>query len=196
MRIAIWCERVLAGAGAACLLWAGTTSVAALAYQRQHGGHFERAEYEPVARDASRGVIAAAIPRGTAIGRLEIPRIGLDVVVAEGDDDETLRLAAGHLPDTPLPWQEGNSALAGHRDTYFRPLRRVHRGDEIRFATLHGTFRYRVTEHRVVDPHDLSVLDASPTAALTLITCYPFTVVGAAPKRFVVRAERIGFDGA
>jgi sortase A len=102
-----------------------------------------------------------------------------------------LKVAVGHLPDTPLPWQDGNTALAGHRDTFFRPLRHIQRGDEIHLATRHGTFRYRVTRHTVVDPDELWVLDASPAAALTLITCYPFDFTGSAPRRFVVHAARI-----
>jgi sortase A len=109
----------------------------------------------------------------------------------EGDDEQTLNVAVGHLPDTPLPWQEGNAALAGHRDTFFRPLRRLQDGDEIRLVTPRGTFRYRATRQVVVEPDELWVLDPSPTAALTLITCYPFDFVGPAPRRFVVHAERI-----
>ena len=136
-------------------------------------------------------LIETPVEPSAPVGRLEIPRIGLSTVVAEGDDENTLEVAVGHLPDTPLPWHEGNSALAGHRDSFFRPLRRIRVGDDIRFATPHGTFRYRVTRHTVVDPDELWVLDASPTAALTLITCYPFDFVGSAPRRFVVHAERI-----
>jgi sortase A len=60
-------------------------------------------------------------------------------------------MAVGHLPDTSLPWQEGNTAVAGHRDTFFRPRRRIQASDEIRFVTRHGTFRYRVNSHAVVD---------------------------------------------
>ena len=111
-------------------------------------------------------------------------------MVAEGDDDRTLRVAVGHLPDTPFPWENGNTALAGHRDTFFRALRRIRLGDEIELATPHGTFRYEVTRQSVVDPTDLSVLEPSPMPVLTLITCYPFNFIGAAPQRFVVRAER------
>jgi sortase A len=109
----------------------------------------------------------------------------------EGDDESTLNVAVGHLPDTPFPWQEGNAALAGHRDTFFRPIRRVRTGDEIRLVTPRGTFRYRATRQVVVEPDELWVLDPSPTAALTLITCFPFDFVGPAPRRFVVHAERI-----
>jgi sortase A len=111
------------------------------------------------------------------------------VIVAEGDDDATLGLAVGHLPDTPLPWEPGNAALAGHRDTFFRPLRHIRKGDEIRLRTPYGALSYRVTGHMVVEPSNVAVLDRS-AAALTLITCYPFSFVGSAPYRLVVHAER------
>jgi sortase A len=102
-----------------------------------------------------------------------------------------LRIAAGHLPDTPLPWETGNSAIAGHRDTFFRVLERVRGGDDLSLATRRGTLRYRVVAVSVVEPDDLSVLGTSTKADLTLITCYPFHYVGPAPRRFVVQAQRI-----
>ena len=175
-----WIERVLTAVGVCSLFWAGTISVSAVKYQIEHTVAVERPDPITLPVDAS-----------TPIGRLTIPRLGVSAVVAEGDDDDTLRKAVGHLPDTPFPWQDGNSALAGHRDTFFRPLRRIHVGDEIQFVSPQGAYRYRVTRHLVVDPEDVWVLDASSAAALTLITCYPFDFMGAAPRRFVVHAERI-----
>ena len=192
-RVVRWIERGLVIVGATCLLWAGATALSAIAYQVEQSVSLERRDYSSPRPESDRVVqgIETPIEASTPIGRLEIPRIGLSVVVAEGDDDNTLKMAVGHLPDTPLPWQEGNTALAGHRDTFFRPLRRIQAGDEIRFATGHGTFRYRVVRHTVVEPDELWVLDASPAAALTLITCYPFDYVGPAPRRFIVHAERM-----
>jgi sortase A len=111
-------------------------------------------------------------------------------VIAEGDDDATLNVAIGHLPDTPMPWQEGNSALAGHRDTLFRPLQHVRVGDELRVSTASGDFQYQVRETMVVDPNDVWVLAPTDRPTLTLITCHPFSYVGTAPRRFIVRAER------
>jgi sortase A len=110
----------------------------------------------------------------------------------EGDDDGTLKVAVGHLPDTPMPWEEGNAALAGHRDTFFRALKDVRVGDEIALQTVHGTLRYRVSRTLVVDPGDLWVLDPSPASPLTLVTCFPFPYVDRAPQRFVVHAARDG----
>jgi sortase A len=125
------------------------------------------------------------------VGLLEIPRLRLSTPVLEGDDRETLRGAAGHLPDTPRPWEEGNSAIAAHRDGIFRPLRNIRVGDELRVQTPHGEMRYKVSDTHIVLPTDLSVLGTKTPHMLTLITCYPFNYVGAAPKRFIVHAERI-----
>jgi sortase A len=191
-RVLEWIERTLMVVGAACLLWAGTSSLSAIAYQHQEKVSLERAL--PERTNANDPQHPAAVRRSRSLGRLEVPRLGLSVVVAEGDDDTTLAVAAGHLPDTPLPWEDGNTAVAGHRDTFFRPLQRIQLGDEIRFATRQGTFRYRVTRQTVVNPDDVWVLDPAPSAALTLITCYPFDFVGPAPQRFIVHAERL--DGA
>ena len=135
--------------------------------------------------------MASAVVAPGVIGELDIPRLKLSAVVAEGDDADTLKVAVGHLPDTPLPWQAGNSALAGHRDTFFRAPKGVRLGGEIRLATSHGEFRYRVDRTLVVEPEDLSVLTPSPEPRLTLITCFPFLYIGNAPHRFVVQAQRL-----
>ena len=112
-------------------------------------------------------------------------------MVLEGTDSRTLRRAAGHIPGTALPWQPGDVGIAGHRDTFFRPLRKICRGDDITLQTLQGSYHYRVQFTRVVDPTDTWVMSSSRGPTLTLITCYPFYFVGSAPKRFVVCATRI-----
>lgn len=192
-RVLGWIERTLMVVGAACLFWAGTSLLSAIAYQHQEKVSLERAL--PERTNANDPQHPATVGRSQSLGRLEVPRLGLSVVVAEGDDEKTLAMAAGHLPDTPLPWQDGNSAVAGHRDTFFRPLQRIQVGDEIRFATRQGIFRYRVTRQTVVNPEDVWVLEPSSSTALTLITCYPFDFVGPAPQRFIVHAERLGGAG-
>ena len=128
---------------------------------------------------------------GSPLGRIEISSIGLAAMIMEGVDGRTLRHAVGHIPGTPLPGQQGNVALAGHRDTFFRGLRNIHRDDEITLTTLHGSYRYRVDSTQVVEPEDTQVLSATADDFLTLVTCYPFYFVGPAPKRFIVRAHRI-----
>jgi sortase A len=128
---------------------------------------------------------------GSPLGRIEISTIGLTAMIMEGTDRKTLRGAVGHIPGTPLPGQRGNVAIAGHRDTFFRGLRNIHKDDEITLTTLDGSYRYQVDFTEVVEPEDTEVLDDSVQPTLTLVTCYPFYFVGPAPKRFIVRAHRI-----
>jgi LPXTG-site transpeptidase (sortase) family protein len=132
----------------------------------------------------------APLPLGTVVARLRIEKIGLSAVAKEGDDDATLRLAVGHIPGTALPPERGNAAFAGHRDRFSRRLGKLRRNDPIRLTTESGDFLYRVEWTSVVEPGETWVLAPTPRATLTLVTCYPFHFVGAAPKRFVVRARR------
>ena len=143
----------------------------------------------PLARH-SPPVTPSAPDRGL-IGRLTIPRLHLSAIVREGTAEKTLRVALGHVPGTALPGMPGNVALAGHRDRLFRPLREIRPDDLIRLESLTGTYVYRVEKTEIVRPRNVSVLRVSPQPQLTLVTCYPFYYVGAAPKRFVVTARLI-----
>jgi sortase A len=130
--------------------------------------------------------------RESVIGRLAIPRLQLAAMVREGADEGTLSRAVGHIPGTALPGNIGNVGLAGHRDTFFRALRKIRADDVIELQTTAGTYRYMVKSTRIVTPRDVSVLNASGGETLTLVTCYPFYYVGSAPKRFIVHATQIG----
>lgn len=132
------------------------------------------------------------ISRSGVIGRIEIPRLGVSAIVAEGTSSRVLRRAVGHLSDTALPGEAGNVALAGHRDSFFRRLGKVVPGDRVRITTPDGVLEYSVVFHRVVGPRDVEVLESSHTPTLTLITCFPFNYIGAAPERFIVRARQVG----
>jgi sortase A len=127
----------------------------------------------------------------SVIGRLEIPRLKLSVMVREGADEGTLRRAVGHIPGTALPGAMGNVGLAGHRDTFFRALENIREDDAIEFETTGGTYHYIVKSTKIVTPRDVSVLAASGGENLTLVTCYPFYYVGSAPKRFIVHASQV-----
>lgn len=177
----VWLERGLLLAGVACLSWVGFVVAAPLR--------------RPIAPPPTPAVTAPALPTalaaGAAIGTLAVPRLGLSAMVAEGDADAVLDVAAGHLPDTPLPWLDGNSAIAAHRDTHFRPLRDIKIGDEMTLATPHGVFSYIVRETLIVRPDEVWVLAPAGGRELTLITCYPFNYIGNAPKRFIVKADAV-----
>jgi sortase A len=134
----------------------------------------------------------AARPRpiaaGTWLARLEAPSVGLEATVIEGSTDDMLARAAGHIENTPLPGEPGNVGIAGHRDTTFRPVRNLRVGDPLRLTTASGVFDYRIEKTFIVNPEDLFVLDPTGVPSITLVTCYPFTFIGHAPKRYIVRA--------
>lgn len=177
----VWLEWLLLGIGLGCLGMYAFETVEARRFQADRAAEFARAA------QASAPVTVRA---GGLVGMLDVPRLKLTTPVIEGDDDTTLKRAVGHLPDTPLPWEDGNAAFAGHRDGLFRPLKDIQIGDEIVFRTPRDEFRYRVTDTSIVAPDDVSVLAKRSQPSLTLITCYPFSYVGNAPKRFIIHASR------
>jgi sortase A len=130
------------------------------------------------------------VRKGDVLGRMDIPRLGMSVAVLQGTSSRVLRLGIGHIAGTPLPGEDGNIGIAGHRDTFFRGLKDIRKNDEIQLQTTSGLSRYAVDWARVVANDDQSVLAPSSESALTLVTCYPFYFVGPAPKRFVVRAHK------
>lgn len=154
-------------------------------YQSVHERTFEAMPASVAPRVAERPL------EGSTLGRLQIPRLGLQVMVVQGDSPQILRHAVGHLPETTLPGEDGNAALAGHRDTMFRPLRGVRPGDAITFETPSRVVRYEVEWTQVVSPSSIEVLRSSGARELTLITCFPFDFVGSAPNRFIVRAREV-----
>ena len=119
---------------------------------------------------------------------LRIPRLNLEVPVHDGTSDAVLNLAAGWIEDTALPGTPGNVGIAAHRDSYFRVLKDIKEGDTLLLETPVATEEYRVEWIRITTPTDVSVIDPTPGPAVTLVGCYPFYHVGAAPKRFIVRA--------
>ena len=128
--------------------------------------------------------------QGDVIGRIEIPRLNISAMVLEGTAPKILRVAVGHINGTALPGIRGNTALAAHRDTIFRPLQEVKAGDGIVLTTSYGKFHYVVDSAQIVNPTDVRVLRPTPDAELTLVTCYPFSYIGAAPQRFIVHARQ------
>jgi sortase A len=121
---------------------------------------------------------------------LRVPRLGIEVPVLEGTSDLILNRGVGHIPGTALPGEPGNLAITGHRDGFFRPLKDVATGDRIDVQRPTHIDHYVVRATRIVSPSDTSVLGGSAGAStLTLVTCYPFYFIGAAPQRFIVQAD-------
>ena len=137
-----------------------------------------------------------ALKPGALVGRIEVPRLRMSSVIFESFDNSVLRRGVGHLSGSALPGETGNMVLAGHRDTFFRPLRNIRAGDTINVTTSTGPKAYRVESTKVVGPDDINVMNPTSDAELTLITCYPFNFFGHAPNRFIVNAKSIGVAAA
>jgi sortase A len=184
-----WCSRGCLLGGVAALLVYGYLWADAYVYQARQDRRFQ--DSASTVRPSEAVIRGKSANTGQAIGKIEIPRIGLSVVVLEGDDERALRLGAGWIPNTARPGEAGNIGIAAHRDTFFRGLRNVRKDDVIRLVTSGGFYSYRVESTEVVDPSRIDVLNSTVSPTLTLITCYPFYYVGPAPKRFVVVARLV-----
>ena len=187
-------------------------AIAALHYARAARGQSEGREaferrlaggYTPVSQSTTRREDlprAAALPAqagypfGQPIAKIRIPAAQMDWVVFGGTDDATLEKGPGHVPGTAMPGSDGppqNCVITAHRDQHFRHLGWLRKGHVIELETTAGTKRYRVVSREIVTPKTVRVLNPTPKPRLTLITCYPFTYIGSAPKRLVVVAEPI-----
>jgi len=134
----------------------------------------------------------APAPTGDAVAIIRIPRIGVDKAVVNGVGLPDLQKGPGHYPNTPMPGQPGNAAIAGHRTTYGAPfyhLDELSAGDPIYVTTRQGKFLYEVTGSHAVKPTDVSVIDATPDNRLTLTTCNPRF---SAAQRLIVTAALKG----
>ncbi len=206
-------ERISLLAGVVLLTLAGLVWIDGIAHSRSAIADFERARIHVVTpaeqltwsegrkSEYERSLSGDA---GTTLAILRISSTGMEVPVFDSLSDTALNRGAGHVGGTALPGRNGNIAIAGHRDGFFRSLKDLEVGAEIEVTTLRGSRTFHVSELRIVDPLDVSVLDPTEETMLTLITCYPFYFVGPAPERYIVRArllerkdglENQNFDG-
>ncbi len=123
------------------------------------------------------------------IAVISIPKFALQVPVYMGTSDEVLDRGAGWVEYTADPLGQGNVGIAGHRDSWFRPLKDIEIGDRLILHTLEGAEEFQVTKLQIVSPSQTDVLRDTREKTITLVTCYPFYYVGSAPERFVVRAQ-------
>jgi sortase A len=189
-------ERVCWALGLAGLVWWGAYQLGVTSSAQEDLQRFaalrvapDQSLWSPQRVSAWRQALSAPAPDPLAV--LRVPKIRLEVAVLPGTDDRTLDRSVGHIEGTSQPGTDGNVGIAGHRDGFFRGLKDLVTGDLIELDTVQGTEAYRVERTWVVSPEDVSVLDATSTRALTLVTCYPFYFVGSAPDRFIVRAVRV-----
>jgi sortase A len=188
---------VLMAAGIGGLIFWGAAHAWALYYERRESALLAAPRVSPAPRsarvspppDSTRRAALRRAAAGGAWGRLEIDRLKLSALIAEGADKRTLSVAVGHIEGSAFPGERGTVALAGHRDTHLRGLRNVRIGDQVRIVTPEAGFDYVVEATYIVRPERVDLIRAKTGRRLALVTCYPFGYIGPAPYRMVVHAR-------
>lgn len=169
-------------AGVALLIYVGSQYATMYAAQRRLTQQWQQQNLQLPTQPA--GLV-------TTLTRLTIPTINLDAVVVEGVNRGDLLMGPGHLPDTPEPGQAGNAVISAHRDTFFRHIHELKKGDYILVQRAGRQFRYEVTGKKILQPDDVWVTKATPDSQLTLLTCYPTYYIGPAPERLAIFSKLV-----
>ena len=177
----IW-PSLLILAGVALLIYVGSQYATMYAAQRRLTQQWQQQNLQLPVQPA--GLV-------TTLTRLTIPAIKLDAVVVEGVNRKDLLMGPGHLPDTPEPGQTGNAVISAHRDTFFRHIHELKKGDYIVVQRAGRQFRYEVTGKKILQPDDVWVTKPTPDSQLTLLTCYPTYYIGPAPERLAVFSKLV-----
>ena len=135
------------------------------------------------------------LPPEQMLTRILIPKIQMDAIVVEGASRRDLSAGPGHMKQTAEPGETGNAVITAHRDTFFRHIYELNKGDQVQVRRGGRTFTYAVTGKKIVMPEDISVIKPTNDPQLTLITCYPTYYIGPAPKRLVVFSRLVESDG-
>jgi sortase A len=189
-----WTHRALLVIGVVALSYVAITLLYAKLYQQRVDNILEQQIRGEIQRPAALSISAGKgmkVREGDVLGRIVVPRLGIKVVILQGTTSKTLRLGAGHMVGTAMPGEEGNIGIAGHRDSWFRDMKDIRSGDQIEIETVTGQSRYQVDWIQIVAPKDIGILTLTKGSALTVVTCYPFHYIGAAPERFVVHARKL-----
>ena len=150
----------------------------------------EAQKKQPVKKVENEDVLYPVRPsKGEDMGELYIPKLDATLPIFHGTDEDELEKGVGHFAGSVLPGENDNSVLSGHRDTVFRRLGEVGKGDLLVVRTVAGEFTYKIRQVRIVDADDRSVIVPKPRATLTVTTCYPFQFIGDAPDRYILVAD-------
>ncbi|MEH7886687.1 class D sortase [Bacillus sp. JJ1609] len=142
-------------------------------------------------RPSRNSLYPEAPEQGEMIGNLSIPKLEANLPIYHGTDEDELEKGVGHFAGSVLPGEKDNSVLSGHRDTVFRKLGEVGKGDLLVVTTEAGEFTYKVRKVRIVDADDRTVIVPKPRPTLTVTTCYPFDFIGDAPQRYILVADLV-----
>lgn len=161
-------------------------------FQPEEKPHFSGISVKTPKIERRSATLYPARPKiGEQIGELSIPKLSKSLPIFHGANEDELAKGVGHFTGSVLPGEKDNSVLSGHRDTVFRQLGRIGKGDLLIVRTSAGEFTYKVMRTRIVDADDRTVIVPKPRATLTVTTCYPFSYIGDAPQRYILIADLI-----
>ena len=180
-------------AGASLLLYSAATLVRGALAADKARSEWAQLEAQQAVSDAGASFAVRAGPTfvaGAPVARLIIPRIGLDEIVVEGVHGTALNAGPGHLPGSAFPGELGNAVVSAHRDRHFSNLDRITLGDTVVTETLAGRVTWVVSSRRIIG-RGMPALYDTPTAVLTLTTCWPVRYFGSAPDRLLIVANPV-----
>jgi sortase A len=127
---------------------------------------------------------------GETVGLLAIPKINAELAIIEGTDPVDLEKGVGHYKGAYYPGDQGQTVLSGHRDTVFRKLGELEIGDSLKLEMPYGSYTYEIIDTKIVKSDDTSIITLQHNEEeLILTTCYPFSYIGNAPKRYIIYAK-------
>jgi len=159
------------------------------ALQSKVVGPEDQSDWSEARRKSYRDAIDREV--GDTVAILRIDALDIEVPVFESTGEVALNRGVGHIAGSNLPGDNGNVAIAGHRDGFFRKLKDIEPGMSIHLLSLEGWQEFQVTDYSIVDPLDVGVLSSTREPTITLVTCFPFYFIGPAPDRFVVSAKLV-----
>lgn len=182
---------VLMAAGLLLLSYVASEYYQMYREQKMLAGQWAQQETDRVRRAGTHRGEGMAESENDGIIRLQIPKIDLDAYVLEGSGHKQLKLGVGRITTTALPGAKGNAVVTAHRDTFFRHIVELKKGDEIIVRRNGELMVFAMTGYKIVKPSDISVLKQTEEPTLTLITCYPTYYIGPAPERLVVSSKLV-----
>ncbi len=175
---------VLMALGVSLLCYVGSQYAQMYLQQRQLAERWQQQQH-----DGAQAADKTGTGADDNLIRLVIPKIDLTSFVVEGTKHHDLLIGPGHMVNTAEPGEVGNAVISAHRDTFFRHIHELEKGDQIFVDRGGKRMVYKVTAKKIVDPDDIGVVSPTKDPELTLITCYPTYYIGPAPKRLVVSAK-------
>ncbi len=173
------------------LMGIGSGAYAAIQIKEMNVGADEKYVSVPALFHSAKASPKKALAQGDLIGVLTIAALQATLPIYEGTDDNSLKKGVGHFIGSVMPGVQDNSVLSGHRDSVFEHIGSLKLGELLVVNTANGSFTYKIVKFRIVGANDKTVIVPTPTAVLTLTTCYPFIFFGNAPKRFIVSADLV-----